>query len=235
MIRQRVLQAIEFVLGLPQYARGVVGATDVATEAALADTALRTRMGKRIQVVNDTVEDMCFNIVALYKEFLKDGKGVVVDADRAEEAATLGREQLGFDRDDFFQKYESIAHSPLNNNSQYKLQQLQAFFPMLAGNPNVKQDIIIQELLTLLEMPQAYQPTPPPPPMGMPGMPPGGPTGMPPGTPGAPNLPALGPTTGAVGPVNEGGMPNVAGGDMPPGTEPPVTVPLPGRPAMGKQ
>ena len=42
-MRNRCNQVIEFILGIPQYSRGVVGVADVATEVALADTATRTR------------------------------------------------------------------------------------------------------------------------------------------------------------------------------------------------
>ena len=49
-MRDRATHTIEFILGIPQYSRGVVGVADVATEVALADTSLGpgTVVGSRL-------------------------------------------------------------------------------------------------------------------------------------------------------------------------------------------
>ena len=44
-IRDRIESSIQFVLGIPEYARGVAGTAEVATELALVDSAMRTRLG----------------------------------------------------------------------------------------------------------------------------------------------------------------------------------------------
>jgi hypothetical protein len=61
---------IEFILGIPQYSRGVVGVADVATEVALADTATRTRNGRRIKMIEDAIDTLAHKVVGLYEEFL---------------------------------------------------------------------------------------------------------------------------------------------------------------------
>lgn len=64
--------SIEYVLGIPAFSRGVVGVTDVATEAALADTATRTRNGMRQVSVYDVVRWMGQATIALFEEFMAD-------------------------------------------------------------------------------------------------------------------------------------------------------------------
>ena len=77
-MRERATQIIEFILGIPQYSRGVVGVADVATEVALADTATRTRNGKRIKQMTDLVGELGKKIVGLYEEFLPEDSELAV-------------------------------------------------------------------------------------------------------------------------------------------------------------
>ena len=157
--RDRCIQIIEFILGIPQYSRGVVGVSDVATEVALADTATRTRNGRRQKEIYDLISWQSQTIIGLYEEFLADDEilpvrmlanAEVVEITRAsmmarEILATRGEEPLEYD-------YEAVPYSPTENNRLVQLRNLQQFFPLLQENSQVDQNTLIRKLCELLQM-----------------------------------------------------------------------------------
>ena len=158
--RDRLNHTIEFVLGIPQYSRGVVGVADVATEVALADTATRTRNGRRQTAVNDLVKWMAQCIVGLYEEFmadddvlpvrLTDATPEIVEITRASMQArdllnSMGEEPMQFD-------YKVSAYSPAENNRLTQLRNLSQFLPVLIQSPAVDKTKLTKKLLELLQM-----------------------------------------------------------------------------------
>ena len=157
--RDRCIQVIEFILGIPQYSRGVVGVTDVATEVALADTATRTRNGRRQKEIYDLLSWMGQGTVGLYEEFLAEdeilpvrllGDPKMLEITRASMMAreildARGEEPLEYD-------YEAVPYSPTENNRLVQLRNIQQFFPMLQQDPNVDQAGLVRKLLELLQM-----------------------------------------------------------------------------------
>ena len=61
---------IEYILALPQYARGGVGNSDVATEVQLADNATKTRNGKRQKAIHKMIGWMAETCMELYAEYM---------------------------------------------------------------------------------------------------------------------------------------------------------------------
>ena len=226
-MRARCNQVIEFILGIPQYSRGVVGVADVATEVALADTATRTRNGRRIKQVEDVVNSVAENIIGLYEEFLDPDTTLPIRLTGSKEVMKASRESLMLrpERDptenplDF--DYDALPYSPTENHKLIQLQKFQQYLPLLLEAPNVNKEKLIIKLLDLLGMQDVVQDTPPAPPPGaapppgmMPGMPPGMAPGMPPVMPGAP-------------PTAAPGADSVVTGGLPPGVEDPPPMPLP--------
>ena len=220
-MRERCNQVIEFILGIPQYSRGVVGVADVATEVALADTATRTRNGRRIKMVEDMIRGISQRVVGLYEEYLSEDTNLPVRLTDSQEVLKVNRETLKLrDLRDAGQQpldydYEAIPYSPTENHRLVQLQKLQQYMPLLLQSPIVDKQKLIFKLLDLLQLRDVMAPPPPagataPPPV-MPGMPPGMP-GMPPG-----------------------GEDVTATGALPMGTEPPpVPTPVggPGNPVI---
>ena len=223
-MRDRCTGVVEFILGIPQYSRGVVGVADVATEVALADTATRTRNGRRIKMIEDNIQDLATRIIGLYEEFLEGDKALAVRLMDTHRVLQMTRESLKLrtDRDPYEDplEYDYIAlpYSPTENHKLVQLQKLQQYMPLLLQSPAVDQEKLVTKLLDLLQMRDILA-SPVDQPPAMPGMPPGPPgPPMPPGPPGAPPM----------GPP----MDNIATGALPPGTEPPA-MPLPmGGPGM---
>jgi len=227
-MRERCTQTIEFILGIPQYSRGVVGVADVATEVALADTSTRTRNGRRIKAMEDVIKSLGNAIIGLYEEFLSDETVLPIRLTDSREILEVTREMLGA-RDErkpyehpMDYDYEAVPYSPTENHKLIQLQKIQQYMGLLAESPQVDREKLVMKLLDLLglnevlrrDQPGAAQPQPQQPQPGM--MP-----GMPPGAPPVPMDPSM------------------MGGDMPPGVQepPPVAMPAggPGSPAATGQ
>jgi hypothetical protein len=213
--RDRLVQVIEFVLGIPQYSRGVVGVTDVATEVALADSATRTRNGRRMEQIHDSVAWMGRVIMGLYEEFLDDAEVLHIRLTDSPETLELtrstmaaremlnarGEEPLEYD-------YETVPYSPTENNKLVQLRNVQSFLKVLLGNPAIDQVRLIRKLLELLQMEDLLQP---PEKLKQQAEAAAGPK------PGAPPPPPGGPP-----PSGNPAIDRVATGAMPPGAEPPL-------------
>lgn len=157
--RDRCIQVIEFILGIPQYSRGIVGVADVATEVALADTATRTRNGRRQKEIYDLIGWESQAIVGLYEEYLADDEILPVrmlsnprvleitrqSMQAREILSAQGEEPLEYD-------YMAVPYSPTENNKLVQLKNVQQFFPILSQAPNVDQQGLIRKLLELLQM-----------------------------------------------------------------------------------
>ena len=207
--RDRLAQTIEFVLGIPQYSRGVVGVTDVATEVALADSATRTRNGRRQKSMLDTVVWMSRSIIGLYMEYLGDETVLPLRLTDNPKAQQIGRLDLGFQlikaemgEGPLDYDYEAVAYSPTENNRLVQLKNLTQYMELLLNSPAVNKVKLVKKVLELLQMDSlledpktllALQQ------QGRPAAGPPGPGGQPPPPPGGDTL---------------------AGGALPPGTEP---------------
>ena len=224
-MRERCNLVIEFILGIPQYSRGVVGVADVATEVALADTATRTRNGRRIKMTEDSVTSLADKTIGLYEEYLPVDTKLpirltdsrkVLEATRETLSMRASRrpsEPLEFD-------YVAVPYSPTENHRLVQLQKLQQYMPLLLQSPAVDQEKLIMKLLDLLGMRDILAPPKPPAPPGMPQDAPGAPPAAPPG---------MEASLGAGAPPAPD---TVATGALPTGTEPPP-VPTPmGGPGM---
>ncbi len=217
-MRARCNQVIEFILGIPQYSRGVVGVADVATEVALADTATRTRNGRRIKQIEDMIRAAAERVVGLYEEYLPADTKLPIRLTDSQEVLEVTRETLNMkDERDPGQNpldydYVAIPYSPTENHRLVQLQKIQQYMPLLIESPAVDKEKLIVKLLDLLQLSDVLAPAKPAQPV------PAGPAAV----PGAP---------GAAPP----GMDTLATGALPPGTEPnPVPTPMggPGNPMI---
>jgi hypothetical protein len=183
-VRDRLTQVIEFILGLPQYSRGSIGkGGDTATEFALADAALRTRNGWRVQANHDWVAAAGKKGLAIWKEKLDPERPMTVPVPSAKTSVIVDRVLLAFPDpadspseydDDYDYSYEVVAYSPTENNKLLMLQKIQQFFPVLQQLMQQGIDVkkFVTRLLDLLDLGDLAQDGP----VAMPQMPapPGG-------------------------------------------------------------
>jgi len=158
-MRERAVQIIEFVLGIPQYSRGVVGVTDVATEVALADTATRTRNGRRIRKLEDIIQWASEAVISLYDEFLPSDSTLPIRLTDSAKVIEANREALKLrtlnevnDQGPLEYDYEAIAYSPTENHRLIQLRNIQQYLPLLMEAPNVDKEKLVVKLLDLLLM-----------------------------------------------------------------------------------
>ena len=166
-MRERCTQVIEFVLGIPQYSRGVVGVADVATEVALADTATRTRNGRRIKSVEDIVGALGDHIIGLYEEFLPSDTILPLRLTDSRGVLEVTRESLRV-RDErnpqegpMDYDYSAVPYSPTENHSLIQLQKVQQYLPLLLESPQVNKEKLVLKLLELLQLTDIMQDAPP--------------------------------------------------------------------------
>ena len=171
-MRDRITGVIEFILGLPQYARGQVGGSDIATEVALADTATRTRNGRRIKVIETWIVDAGLKILSLWREFFPKAGSVVMRGRLPGEAVEVNRASIAFpnpidpndpdafnmNQDEWFYDYEAVPFSPTENNRLVQLQKLAQFLEFLAANPNVDQSALVYKMTELLGIEEVRKP-----------------------------------------------------------------------------
>lgn len=214
-MRERCIHIIEFTLGIPAYARGVVGIADVATEVALADTATRTRNGRRIKAVQDIVAWLATASMSLYEEYLPVDTELPIRLTDSREVLLVTREALSTrdpnkeSRESIFDfDYTAVAYSPTENHRLLQLQKIQQYMELLLNSPSVDQEKLMTKLLDLLGLSEIQQ------------------RGEPQGTaaPGAPP-PTVAPPAGP--------QDTIATGALPPGLEPPVIPAVGGGPGAG--
>lgn len=170
-IRERIVGTIEFVLGLSQYQRGVVGVADVATEVALADTANRTRNGRRMQAIDDVVEELASATIALYEEFLPSDSVLPIRLTGRKESIRVGREKLGLRNPHDAKEgrlqvealewdYEVVPYSPTEDSNAVQLKNMTQYMEVLKQSPAVHQGRLDTELISKLRLNPAVMKTP---------------------------------------------------------------------------
>jgi hypothetical protein len=206
-MRQVVTHQIEFILGLPAYMRGAMGSTDIATEAALTDTATRTRNGRRIKAIEDWVTSTSKKYIALWAEFMSEDDSIPVRAPHSRQAELRDFTDFGFQDSSTFDnewslEYEAAAYSPTENHRLVQLQKIQQFMPtimQLIQANEIDSGKFTSKFLELLQLNEIKGDGPP---QGPPTLPSsvggaGGSPGIPgegqaPGVSGAPSLPGPG-------------------------------------------
>ena len=162
-MRKRISQTIEFTLGLPQFQRGVVGVADVATEVALAETAVRTRNGRRLQAVQDILEWMSQVTVGLYEEFLKAESQLPIRLTGRQEALMVTRRTFGARdpgsaregtllEDPMDYDYDVIPYSPTENSRTIQLRNLAQVLDLLSSSVDVDKRRLVQTVIDLLNL-----------------------------------------------------------------------------------
>lgn len=184
-VQSRLEKNIEFTLGMPSYARGEVGQSDVATELALSDTATRTRNARRQKVVYHAISWAASAVISLYQEFMPPNEEIPlrVAADQPEEM--VGRKALALSddvEDPWAFDYEVHPYSAEEANSTVQLKNLATFLPFYMqgvqlGVVDVK--TLYELVADLHRWPQLIKKDATPGPMPpQPGQPPGGAPGM---------------------------------------------------------
>ena len=124
------------ILALPGYARGSLGQTELATEVALSDSAIKTRNSRRQQAVYDMVAWAAEVAIALYAEKMDPDTEIPVRLGvGGGEETNMDRNVLAFDGDTleetFAYDYTTLPYNAQEANDVVQLKMLSEFLPIL--------------------------------------------------------------------------------------------------------
>ncbi len=166
-IRDRIENTIQFVLGIPEYARGVAGTSEVATELALVDAAMRTRLGRRTKLINRAIKHMATSTIGLYEEFLESERDIPVRTSGTSEAMNVARRHLNARnpmladqmkaRGEVIEEpleidYEIVPYSPTENSKTAQIKKIQNFLDVLLQSPDVDKRNLVTHIVDLLDL-----------------------------------------------------------------------------------
>ena len=139
---QRLEGDAAFQSALAEAARGQVAGAKTATEMAIIDAQMRTRLTTREGHLNTAIEDVAAKMFYLTQRFMKRPKMVRLSGNDL--FMHLNRQQLSGLQMDF----EMVAYNPIRKNPAVLLETLQAMVPLLAQAPNVNVFRLFEELVT---------------------------------------------------------------------------------------
>ncbi len=159
---QQMLDIIERVLGLPGFARGQMGATDVATEAAMADDAVRTRNARRQRIVYLAIAWVAQSIIELFIEFMPQNSTIPMQIMDDAPEISVSRRLLGFSMPNekgvveadgpWDYKFEALAHNGDEDNRIVRLKNILELLPSMVQNPEINQTRMWEEILGSVRM-----------------------------------------------------------------------------------
>jgi hypothetical protein len=136
-----------FQSALAEAARGQVAGAKTATEMAIIDAQMRTRLATREGHLNTALEDVAAKMFYLMQRYMKKPKMVRLSG--SDLFTHLGTQQLKQLKMDF----EMVSYNPIRKNPAVLLETLQAMVPLLAQAPNVDMFKLFEELVSGLGLP----------------------------------------------------------------------------------
>jgi len=137
-----------FISALAEAARGQVTGARTATEMAIIDAQMRTRLATREGHINAAIEDVASKAFYLCKKYMKEEKMVRVSGNR---------KWLSVDLDsirDVDVGFEMVSYNPIKQNPSVISETLLQVIPFLAESDHVDNRRLIEEVVTGLGLPQ---------------------------------------------------------------------------------
>jgi len=137
-----------FISALAEAARGQVTGARTATEMAIIDAQMQTRLATREGHVNAAVEDVASKAFYLCKKYMREEKMVRVAGNR---------KWLSVDLDsirDVDVGFEMVSYNPIKQNPSVMSETLLQLIPFLAQNQDVDSRRLSEEIITSLGLPQ---------------------------------------------------------------------------------
>ena len=131
-----------FISALAEAARGQVVGARTATEMAIIDAQMRTRLATREGHLNDAIEDVAKKAFYLSKKYMREPRLVRISGDRR--WAELAHKDLR----DIQMDFEMVSYNPLRKNPSVMLESLLQMIPFLAENPNVDMRKLTEEIIS---------------------------------------------------------------------------------------
>ena len=137
-----------FISALAEAARGQVTGARTATEMAIIDAQMRTRLATREGHLNDAIEDVAKKSFYLCKKYMRETKMVRVAGSR--KWADLDHKSIRDVNVDF----QMVSYNPIRQNPSVIAEMMLQILPFLAENPNVSMRELTEEVVRGLGLPQ---------------------------------------------------------------------------------
>ena len=138
-----------FISALAEAARGQVTGARTATEMAIIDAQMRTRLATREGHINSAVEDLAAKAFWLCKKYMKTEKMVRVAGNRKWDTVNLA--SLA----DVKVSFEMVAYNPIRQNPSILAETLMQMLPFLMQDPNVDTRKLTEEVVASLNLSQS--------------------------------------------------------------------------------
>jgi hypothetical protein len=136
-----------FVSALAEAARGQVTGARTATEMAIIDAQMRTRLATREGHINDALEDVAAKAFYLSRKYMSEPKMVRVAGGRRWEAVSLETIR------DVEMDFEMVSYNPIKQNPSVMAETLMQLIPFFMQNPNVDIRRFTEEVVQGLGLP----------------------------------------------------------------------------------
>ena len=136
-----------FISALAEAARGQVAGARTATEMAIIDAQLRTRLATREGHLNDALEDVAKKVFYLCKKYMKDARLIRISGSSKWEELSH-KDLIEIDVD-----FKMVGHNPIRRNPGMMAETLIQMLPFLSQNQNVDVRRLTEEILGNLGLP----------------------------------------------------------------------------------
>ncbi len=123
-------------------ARGQVVGARTATEMAIIDAQMRTRLATREGHLNDAIEDVARKAFYLSKKYMREPRLIRIAGDRRwAELGHKGRRNVEMD-------FEMVSYNPIRKNPSVMIESLLQMIPFMAQNENVDMRKLTEEIVS---------------------------------------------------------------------------------------
>lgn len=136
-----------FVSALAEAARGQVTGARTATEMAIIDAQMRTRLATREGHINDALEDVAAKAFYLSRKYMSEPKMVRVAGGRKWETVSLDTIR------DVEMDFEMVSYNPIKQNPGVMAETLLQLIPFFMQNPNIDVRRFTEEIVHGLGLP----------------------------------------------------------------------------------
>ena len=130
-----------FISALAEAARGQVAGARTATEMAIIDAQMRTRLATREGHINTALTDVAEKCFYLAKKYMKEPKLVAVSGHEGWSEVSLA------DIREVDVNFSMVSYNPIRQNPSVMSETLLKLFPILAQDPNINKRQLLEELV----------------------------------------------------------------------------------------
>ena len=136
-----------FISALAEAARGQVAGARTATEMAIIDAQMRTRLATREGHLNDAIEDVGRKAFFLMRKYMKQEKMIRISGSK--QWAAVNFQQLqGVEMD-----FKMVSYNPVRKNPAVMVESIIQMLPFLSQNPNIDFRVLTEQIVSGLGFP----------------------------------------------------------------------------------